>query len=165
MAPDPIAPDRDPACITIVPADPESPAARACLAAYFQLLSDRIDGISASHVPDPDPEADAYRTPKGIFLLALADGLPLACVALKTLEPGVGEIKRLWVAPAARGHGLARRMMSAAEEAARALGHRTLKLDTNENLPEAIALYRADGWADTAPYTDWPATHWFEKPL
>ncbi|MCC7321848.1 MAG: hypothetical protein IT542_12830, partial [Rubellimicrobium sp.] len=62
MAPDPIAPDSDPARIAITPADPESPAARACLAAYFQLLSDRIDGISASHVPDPDPEADAYRT-------------------------------------------------------------------------------------------------------
>lgn len=156
-----LGPDR----ITIAPADPASPGARACLTAYFRYLSEKIDGISTAHVPDPDPEAPAYRAPGGTFLLAHADGLPVASVALKTLAPGVGEVKRLWVDPAARGQGLARRMMRAVEEAARTLGHRTLKLDTNENLPEAIALYRADGWRDTAPYTDWPATHWFEKPL
>lgn len=151
--------------LVIAPADPESTTARACLLAYFTLLADRIDGISHSHVPDPDPEADAYRLPKGAFLLACVDNVPAACVALKTLTPGVGEVKRLWVDPAARGHGLARRMMLAIEDQARSLGHHTLKLDTNEHLPEAIALYRATGWSVTAPYTGWPATHWFEKTL
>ena len=51
------------------------------------------------------------------------------------------------------------------EDEARALGHTSLKLDTNENLPEAIALYRADGWQETEPYTSFPATHWFAKSL
>ena len=63
------------------------------------------------------------------------------------------------------GIGLARRMMTAVEAEARALGFTGLVLDTNGALTEAIALYRATGWHDTEPYTGFPATHWFAKPL
>lgn len=155
------APDR----ITIAPCDPEDSAARACLASYFDLLADRIPGISRTHVPDPDPEAHLFRPPLGTFLLGTADDLPLACVSLKRVDDRTGEVKRLWVAPAARGMGLARRMMTAIEDAARSLGLTRLILDTNEHLPEAIALYRATGWTGIAPYTPFPATHWFGKDL
>ncbi len=151
--------------IDIRPADPADPVARACLAAYFALLADKIDGITAAHVPDPDPEAAKFRPPQGTFLLAWCDRLPVGCVSLKPLEEGVAEVKRLWVDPAARGLGLARRLMRAVEDAARDLGYRSLKLDTNAALPEAIALYERSGWAPTAPYTGFPATHWFAKPL
>lgn len=151
--------------IAIAPEDPGSPAARACLRAYFALLAERIPGISAGHVPDPDPEAGAFRPPHGTFLIARAAGEVLACVSLKRHDPTTGEIKRLWVDPAARGLGLARRMMTAAEAEARALGFTRLCLDTNAALTEAIALYRATGWYEIAPYTSFPATHWFAKDL
>ncbi len=151
--------------ITIAPTDPETPDARACLAAYAALLAATIPGITATHVPVPDPEADQYRPPQGAFLLARSDGLPLACVSLKRIDTTTGEVKRLWVAPAARGLGLARRMMAAIEDEGRALGLARLRLDTNENLPEAIALYRKTGWAEVAPFTPFPATHWFAKAL
>lgn len=151
--------------IEIRPADPTDPAARACLVAYSRVLADKIAGIPAAHVPDPDPEADAYRPPHGAFLLAWCDRLPIGCVSVKTLEPGVGEVKRLWIDPAARGLGLAHRLMRAVEDQARALGLGALKLDTNAALTEAIALYRRSGWTEIAPYTDFPATHWFGKPL
>lgn len=151
--------------IEIRPADPADPAARACLAAYFALLAEKIDGISAAVVPDPDPQADLFRPPHGTFLLAWCDRLPVGCVSLKPLEPGVAEVKRLWVDPAARGLGLARRLMRAIEDQGRALGYASLKLDTNAALTEAIALYQRSGWAPTAPYTGFPATHWFAKPL
>lgn len=151
--------------IAIMPGDPEEPAARACLAAYFALLAERIPGISAAHVPDPDPEADAFRPPVGTFLLAWSDGLPLACVSLKRQDNTTGEVKRLWVDPASRGLGLARRMMTAVETEARALGFSRLVLDTNAALSEAIALYRATGWQDIPAYNGFPATHWFAKPL
>lgn len=151
--------------ISIAPSDPEGPEAKACLAAYFSHLSDRIGGISATHVPDPDPEAPAYRPPEGAFLLAWSDGFPLACVALKSINATTGEVKRLWVVPSARGMGLARRMMTAIEAKACTLGLTRLRLDTNAALSEAIALYRASGWCDTAAYTGFPATHWFEKSL
>ncbi len=151
--------------ITVAVADPDAPGAVACLAAYRALLADRVRGFSNVHVPLPDPEAAAYRPPSGIFLLAWSDRLPAACVSLKTVSVGVGEVKRLWVDPAARGMGLARRMMSAVEDAARSMGLTRLRLDTNENLPEAIALYRKTGWAECPPFTGPPATHWFTKTL
>jgi GNAT superfamily N-acetyltransferase len=151
--------------IAIAPADPESPAARACLTAYAALLAEKIPRIAATHVPVPDPEAPAFRPPHGAFLLALSDGQTLGCVSLKRIDATTAEVKRLWVAPAARGRGLARRLMAAAEEAARTLGYTRLRLDTNENLPEAIALYRATGWAEAAPFTPFPATHWFIKDI
>jgi DNA-binding MarR family transcriptional regulator len=151
--------------IEIAVADPGDAAARACLAAYFRLLSERVPGVSAAVVPDPDPDAGLFRPPSGIFLLAWCDRLPVGCVSLKPLAPGLGEVKRLWVDPAARGLGLARRLMRAVEDQARALGYQRLNLDTNAALSEAIALYRRDGWTETAPYTGFPATHWFTKPL
>ena len=91
--------------ITIAPADPEHEAARACLSAYFDLLADRIPGVSRAHVPDPDPEADDYRPPRGAFLLAWSDGLAIGCVCLKSVDATTGEVKRLWIDPAARGMG------------------------------------------------------------
>lgn len=159
-------PDQPPRAPRIHRIDPEDAVARVCLDAYFDLLAQRIDGIPRGHVPNPDPEAGSYRPPKGAFLLASdAAGAALGCVSLKTLHPGTGEVKRLWVAPAARGLGLGRRLMAAVEDEARALGLSHLWLDTNAALTEAIAMYRRDGWHDIAPYTGWPATHWFAKTL
>lgn len=150
---------------TIAPADPEAREARACLSAYLTLLHRRIPGITAAHVPDPDPEAASYRPPKGAFLLAREGGRAVACVALKPVDAATGEVKRLWVAEEARGRGLARAMMGAIEAEARRLGFSRLRLDTNEALSEAIALYRRLGWAEVAPFTGFPATHWFAKDL
>jgi GNAT superfamily N-acetyltransferase len=151
--------------IAILVGDPEEPAARSCLAAYFALLAERIPGITTAHVPDPDPEAASFRAPNGTFLLAWADGQPLACVSLKRHGGTSGEVKRLWVDPAARGVGLARRMMIRVEAEARLLGFSRLVLDTNAALAEAISLYRATGWQDIPAYSGFPATHWFAKPL
>ena len=160
MPPDPTARP-----ITIRPENPDCPQALTCLAAYFRLLCDNIPSFTPAHFPLPDPQAETYRPPQGQFLIALCDDVPLGCVSLRAHSPGVGEVKRLWVAPAARGHGLARRLMIEIESQARIAGLHTLKLDTNETLPAAIALYHATGWADTAPYSPFPATHWFVKRL
>ena len=151
--------------ITIAHEDPDSPAARNCLRAYFALLAERIPGVNPGHVPDPDPEADSFRPPHGAFLIARASGEVLGCVSLKRHDPTTGEIKRLWIAPAARGHGLGRRLLTVIEDEARALGFTGLVLDTNAALTEAIALYSTSGWLETEPYTGFPATHWFAKPL
>ena len=151
--------------ITIRAEDPEAPAARACLAAYFTLLTQRIPGVTMAHVPDPDPEAYAFRPPHGAFLLAWSGDTPLACVSVKSVDANTGEVKRLWVSPAARGHGLARKMMTAIEDCARSSGKTSLRLDTNNGLPEAIQLYLSSGWSRIAPFSDFPATDWFSKAL
>jgi DNA-binding MarR family transcriptional regulator len=149
--------------ITIREADPASADARACLAAYYAELASRFAG-GFDVARSCDPEAAAMIRPRGVFLLASGDGLPVGCVGLKGTGGAVAEIKRLWIDPAARGLGVAKRLMREAEAAARDLGIRTLRLDTNSALPEALALYRRSGWVEidrfnVDPYPDF----FFEK--
>jgi GNAT superfamily N-acetyltransferase len=106
------------------------------------------------------------RRPRGSFLVAISDTLPIGCVGLKGADHGYAEIKRLWVAPAARGLGLGRRLMDATERAARELGITLLRLDTNSALPEAGQLYRSTGWREIARFNDDPYPDlFFEKKL
>ena len=146
-------------------ADPDDPAAIACLTAYYQLLAEKIAGVTPDMLTLPLPDAAKYRPPHGAFLIAWSDDLPVGCASLRPLEPGVAEVKRLWIDPVARGQGLARRLMRALESRARDMGYTHLKLDSNAALTEAIALYRSDGWTEIAPYTGFPANVWLGKRL
>lgn len=145
--------------------NPRSEAALQCLAEYYAELNRRFDGgfdVSLSR----DPEAADMIRPRGAFLVAMSDGVPMGCVGLKGWGGDWAEIKRLWVAPSARGLGLAKRLMTAAEDAARELGIATLRLDTNSALPEAEALYRRLGWSEIARFNDDPYPDlFFEKHL
>jgi GNAT superfamily N-acetyltransferase len=146
--------------IRIALTDPASPQAQHCLTEYFAELNRRFPtGF------DPGPPADpaAYRPPQGAFLLATRDHEPLGCVALSVPDR---EVKRLWIAPQARGQGLARRLMQAIEDQARQMGLTDLRLDTNATLTEAVALYTRTGWTSIPRYNDNPyAQAWFAKPL
>jgi GNAT superfamily N-acetyltransferase len=136
-----------------------------CLEHYFAELARRFDAGF-------DPEngnavgAEEMTPPHGWFILARLDGRPVGCGALLRLGADVGEVKRMWTAPEARGLGVARRIIAALEAAARAAGVTTLRLDTNRALKEAHALYRKLGFVETARYNDNPyADHWFEKDI
>jgi GNAT superfamily N-acetyltransferase len=145
--------------------DPDSSEALHCLAAYYALLLISIKGLAPESLPLPLPDADRYRAPQGVFLIARAETGPLGCVALRDLGQGVAEVKRLWVDPAARGQGLARRLMATLEARARAIGYHQLKLDSNTVFATAIAMYRADGWQECPAYTGAPADIWLAKSL
>lgn len=151
--------------VTIAPVDPAAAEARACVARYYAEIAARFEGgFDPTRALQPDDEAQ--RPPNGVLLLAAADGQPLGCVAVRRAGPGVAEMKRLWVAPASRGLGLAGRLVAAAEDEARRLGAATLRLDTNRALTEAIALYRAHGFAEVPAFNAEPyAHHWFAKAL
>lgn len=111
-------------------------------------------------------EVHEMEPPGGTFLVASEDDVPVACGGLRTLAPGLGEVKRMYVAPAARRRGHARRLLEALEDVARELGHARLRLDTNAAQPEALELYAACGYVEIADYNGSPtATHWFEKKL
>jgi GNAT superfamily N-acetyltransferase len=113
-------------------------------------------------------EVHEMEPPGGAFLLLEEDAEPVACGGLRTLDAGagLGEIKRMYVVPAARRRGHARRLLDALEDAAREIGLRRLRLDTNAQQPEALLLYEAAGYAEIADYNGSPtATHWFEKAL
>ncbi|HEX3157015.1 MAG TPA: helix-turn-helix domain-containing GNAT family N-acetyltransferase [Gemmatimonadaceae bacterium] len=145
--------------------DPASRPARWCVTRYYAELAERFeDGFDPGRsIAAGDAE---MRPPLGAFLVASVDGEPVACGAVKTIAPGIGSLKRMWVADAARGLGFGRRMLAALEREARALGLTTIRLETNHALAEAIRLYRSSGYAEVAPFnTDPYADHWFEKHL
>jgi ribosomal protein S18 acetylase RimI-like enzyme len=91
---------------------------------------------------------------------------PVGCGALKFHDDGRAELKRMWVAPTARGLGLGRRLLAELEAHAAANRVRVLRLETNRALDEAIGLYRAAGYREVPAFNDEPyAHHWFEKTL
>jgi ribosomal protein S18 acetylase RimI-like enzyme len=78
----------------------------------------------------------------------------------------MGEIKRVWTAPSARGLGVAGRIMRQLEQRAAEMGFSAVRLDTNKSLTEAQALYRKLGYREIGRYNDNPyAGHFFEKRL
>ncbi|MGY3240169.1 MULTISPECIES: bifunctional helix-turn-helix transcriptional regulator/GNAT family N-acetyltransferase [unclassified Bradyrhizobium] len=151
--------------IALTEMDPRSDEAHYCLREYYAELGRRFkQGFDVSLSRDPD--AKDMRRPRGSFVVAVSDALPIGCVGLKGTDHGYAEIKRLWVAPSARGLGLGRRLMDAAEDAARTLGISLLRLDTNSALPEAGQLYRTTGWREIPRFNDDPYPDlFFEKPL
>lgn len=93
-----------------------------------------------------------YSAPEGAILLALAEGAPAGCVALRRIDESVCEMKRLWVRPAARGLALGRALTVAVMEAASTRGYRSMRLDTVPSMERAVALYRSLGFHEIAPY-------------
>ena len=151
--------------ISIEESDPRGDAARYCLGEYYSELSRRFKGGFEVRL-SRDPDATDMMSPRGAFFVAMSDGLPLGCVGLKGTGSELAEIKRLWVAPSARGLGVGRRLMDAAENAARNLSVRIVRLDTNSALAEALQLYRRTGWNEIDRFNDDPYPDlFFEKQL
>ncbi|HET6555354.1 MAG TPA: helix-turn-helix domain-containing GNAT family N-acetyltransferase [Dyella sp.] len=151
--------------IAVEEVDPRSDAARHCLDAYYAELAQRFEqGFDVARSRNPSP--GQMMRPHGAFLLALSDGLPIGCVGLKGAGERIAEIKRLWIAPSARGLGLSRRLMTQAEDIARELSFTTLRLDTHRSLHEARQLYLKSGWKEIDRFNDDPyADFFFEKKL
>jgi len=151
--------------VAVAVEDPTSDAARFCLDAYAAELDALLDtGFDPARSRAVDPAG--LTPPAGLLLVARLRGEPVACGALR-LPPGEpAEIKRLWVAPSARGLGVARRVLAELEAHALRAGAHVVHLDTNRHLHAATALYRSAGYAEVAPFNDEPyAHHWFEKRL
>jgi GNAT superfamily N-acetyltransferase len=124
--------------------DGEGP--RLVVATAEEELVARYGGLDPSEL---GLTAAMFDPPAGIFLVARsADGHVVGGVGVRPFEPepGVGEIKRLWVDPEWRRRGVGRRLMDEAESAAHRLGFFSLHLATGDHQPEAVALYEASGW-------------------
>jgi ribosomal protein S18 acetylase RimI-like enzyme len=151
--------------VVIEPEDPAGAAARWCFARYFDELDARFPGGFDRRAGGGTVRAE-LRPPRGRLLIARLDGTPVGCGAIRELSPGVLEIKRMWVAPGARGLGIGRHLLEALERIARRRRARLIRLDTHATLNEALRLYRKAGYRRIARYNDNPyAQRWFEKRL
>jgi len=151
--------------VEVAPIDPAHPHARHCMHAYFSELDRRFDSgfDPALSIPADDAE---LRPPAGLFLVASLGTEPVGCGGLKFHDKKPAELKRMWVAEAARGLGIGRRLLSELEERAAENGAHAIRLETNKTLTEAIALYRSAGYVEVAAFNDEPyAHHWFEKQI
>ncbi|MGE5146462.1 MAG: GNAT family N-acetyltransferase, partial [Candidatus Eiseniibacteriota bacterium] len=122
--------------------------------ALFQEYADWL-GIDLSYQDFERELAElpgAYAPPKGRLLLGEVDGAAVGCIALRPLEPGIGEVKRLYLRPALQGRGLGRRLAETLVAEARLIGYRTLRLDTLARLTAANTLYASLGFRPIAPY-------------
>ena len=111
----------------------------------FQNVDDELSGLPGK-----------YARPGGVVLIARDGADAAGAVAYRKVEPGVCEMKRLYVRPAFRGSGLGRELANELIEDARTRGYRTMLLDTLASMSSARALYRDLGFVPVAPYYDNP---------
>ncbi len=143
--------------------DPASGGAQRAMAEYFAEIGAAFGFEVGTALDDA---ATAYAPPRGVFVLAGADDAPLACGAVQFLDDERGEIKRMWVAPEARGRGLAAALLAHLEEQIVASGRRCAVLDTNSSLTTAVGLYESRGYERVPDYNgNADADVWFSKPL
>ena len=138
-----------------VPADAGDGAAMvAAMVEETRVLSDGLD-LNAPGMPKAGPAE--LGPPGGTYLVGYADGVAVCGGGLKRLPDGACEIKRMYVVPHARRGGVARALLAALEDAARAMGYQVARLDTGARQPHAQAFYEAAGYRRTVNFNDNPA--------
>jgi DNA-binding MarR family transcriptional regulator/GNAT superfamily N-acetyltransferase len=153
------------ASVELGPVDPEHADAKYCLAEYAAELNRR-----STRGFDPSVGATALphevRPPAGQFFVAYLRREPIGCGAVKHHADAPAEIKRMWIAPQARGFGIGRRLLETLEACAVANGAEVGHIETSAVLTEALALYRSAGWVQVPAFNEEPfADYWFEKSL
>lgn len=135
------------------------------LRAYLTWLGEELDGEGLDK--DIAHWQAAYDGARGRLLVVEdPEGVVVGTAAVRMLEPGVGEIKRMWIRPAHQGKGLGRPLMDACLAEARALGCRRLRLDSERRLAAAVHLYRAYGFKEIPDYNgNTRAEVWMEREL
>lgn len=135
-------------------------------AAMRREIAGMYDGLDLDDPRMPRAGAAELGPPGGAFIVGRRDGEPVCCGGVKRLDDRICEIKRMYVVPAARGQGVARRLLEALEDTARGLGYTVARLDTGPRQAGAQALYESAAYRPIENFNDNPvATFFGEKPL
>jgi putative acetyltransferase len=152
-----------PTTIEIKPVTWDDPDAIRLRAAQRTELDARYG--TDDHEPGAVPTAETV----AVFLIARdAGGTAVGCGGLRLLDPGSGEVKRMYVEPAARGTGVAAALLRALEDHARDLGIARLLLETGTGQPDAIRFYQREGYEPIdayGPYVGEPLSRCFARDL
>src|SRR5262245_52581191 len=152
--------------LEIRPANPFVPEAT--------LLIARLSGELAAMYPEySDSGAGGFQpadaaVPRSAFLIAWLDGKPVGCAAIRPMEPGVAEFKRLYVEPDVRRQGIAGQLLAVLEEKAREFGYTAVRLETGVRQPGSIRVSESAGYVRIANYGNYagnPLSVCFEKRL
>jgi ribosomal protein S18 acetylase RimI-like enzyme len=144
-------------------ADPAASGSQWALGQYFAEIGAAFGFETGTALADA---ATAFAPPHGLFVIAGAADQPSACGAVQFLDEERAEIKRMWVAPAARGSGLAGALLAHLEQQIVLAGRRSALLDTNSSLTRAVGLYESRGYERVPDYNgNADADVWFSKPL
>ena len=135
-----------------------------------QAMRDEIavmyDGLELDGPSMPRAGASELSPPGGAFLVGYRDREPVCCGGVKRLDDDTCEIKKMYVVPAARGQGVARRLLCALERAAVELGYDIARLDTGPKQASARGLYEDEGYLEVEDFNGNPvAVFWGEKRL
>lgn len=153
--------------ITLTVEDPASETARQLMAALTVELEGRYDPNSGLDVTRM-PELHSVSREDVQFVVAWLEGQPVGCGAIRPIDQHTTEVKRMYVAPHARGLGIARQILAKLEALAVAAGFAATRLETGIRQPEAIALYEQAGYI-TIPcygvYAHTPESRCYEKKL
>jgi GNAT superfamily N-acetyltransferase len=129
--------------VTIAAEAFDSPDAR-------RLIASLDEHLSSLYTPDqmfgPNFKAEQVAAGQGTFVVARSDGRAIGCGAMRKLDGTTAEVKRMYVEPEVRGHGVARRILDHLEDSAREMGVHRLVLETGIYQAEAIGLYRRTGF-------------------
>jgi ribosomal protein S18 acetylase RimI-like enzyme len=144
--------------------DPKDPRAVQAVTSFLNEMVERVDANAL--ITDPVDDAEGY-VENGFFLVALDDhDRVVGCGALQQMEPGVGQIRRMWVNPVLRGRSIGRRLLAALEGAAAVAGFDVIRLEAYEGLSEAILLYETSGYQRVEPEEGAPPDlRFYEKHL
>ncbi len=147
-------------------ARPEDAAAvRRELTAYLDHIGDTLDAEGLDH--DIAHWQDEYDGRAGVLLLVVDEaGEVVGTAAVRILESGVAELKRMWLRPVARGRGLAQELLDKCLDEGRRLGCQTMRLDSQTRMAAAVKLYRNNGFREIPIYNDnRRADIWMERAL
>jgi putative acetyltransferase len=149
--------------IAIAKEDPTSADAQELLSAFANEVRKRYDRPPAD-VGVLDPAL--FTDPRGTFLVARLEGTAVGCGALVPIDESIAELKRMYVNPLQRGHGIATRILEELQDFARECDYDIIRLETGVKQPESIALYGKSGFyriPNFPPFEDDPTAVCFEK--
>jgi GNAT superfamily N-acetyltransferase len=131
--------------------------------AMREEIAEIYEGLELDGPDMPRAGAAELGPPAGGFIVGWAQGQPVCCGGFKALSDGACEIKKMYVVPAARGHGVARTLLHALEDGARRLGYTVARLDTGPRQPHARALYESEGYVGIENFNANPVATFFAE--
>ena len=134
--------------------DPTDPRSQSALT---QFLNEMVERVGADVLEIDIAQEAREDSGKNFFIVALDEkDNVVGCGSLIQIEPEVGQIRRMWVNPVLRGHGIGRRLLSALEGAGAVSGYEFIRLEVYEALTEALLLFETSGYVQVDPWEQSP---------